>query len=911
MKSGFSPSGVPHAGLSATDQPAEFFRVASSCPSTFALGLGVHGTGKSVWSRQVLELAGQRGVRVAADPFEAAVPFAFADRLARAAGCPSGPTPSADAAVKTEIALDALARLQRKAGGRGHVCLILDDLQWADSESLQFTRYVVSRLAYFRSIVVVLGRPSAREVATSLEGPDSTAWALVREIPFEPLDAPQIRAHVAETSGRSISLRLAERIRERSGGLLTLIDACVSDAESAAPGEHWDWHVGFNGTLSPTLEMPPAAAESARHAVEICSVLSSPTPRAEVIDLAERLGMTVDLDAAIDSGVLIRRSDGTVVVRDSLLADEVASSLDRATATAILTTAAELTDDGLRRLELQLAATGSIGPALLDHVRVSAATAPAHRVDQSVRCLRRAAELCDAADRDEILLEACLLAVSHSATQLVLDLIPAMRHMPGSPVRDLALANALQISGHADAAQDVLGHLLAQPADFPDAPLVRAEAALLAAVTRMVREDYSGVGPILDLASKCVDELPDRSPQDPRLLPLYRPLDLRLRAAALALVNTARQGSAAEMPAALAALTKLTGSAPPSPDLVDALTCLAGVHVRRGEITVSIALLERALRVALVAGGGWTLGQARCLLILAYWLLGRYDDARSLLSMAAMTMLDSIDISVRPLVHALRSLMAATEGDAERAEASLLAMDAARVPQYSSGGPLFELVARAEVARGRGDFERILEVLSPSTLASAGLLSHGIVAYRIEALAALGQAETADRELARFRSALEPGQALPYGDLDWLEGRVHEAFGLHAQAIRSYHRAASRTTFPLPAARARKALGRAQMAAGGTAAGSHNLRAARDALKELGAVPYWQIATQTLGEAPVTPRLLPADLSAREREVYRYARDGWTNSEIADELSISPATAAFHMRNILAKTGARSRRELP
>ncbi|WP_336653423.1 MULTISPECIES: helix-turn-helix domain-containing protein [unclassified Leucobacter] len=53
-----------------------------------------------------------------------------------------------------------------------------------------------------------------------------------------------------------------------------------------------------------------------------------------------------------------------------------------------------------------------------------------------------------------------------------------------------------------------------------------------------------------------------------------------------------------------------------------------------------------------------------------------------------------------------------------------------------------------------------------------------------------------------------------------------------------------------------------------------------------------------------------AGLSGREREVAVLAGSGLTNSEIAERLYLSPATVAFHMRNVLAKLGLRSRREL-
>ena len=51
-------------------------------------------------------------------------------------------------------------------------------------------------------------------------------------------------------------------------------------------------------------------------------------------------------------------------------------------------------------------------------------------------------------------------------------------------------------------------------------------------------------------------------------------------------------------------------------------------------------------------------------------------------------------------------------------------------------------------------------------------------------------------------------------------------------------------------------------------------------------------------------------LSAREREIVRLVAAGETGPEIADQLHISHATVRTHVRNAMAKVGARSRAQL-
>jgi len=54
----------------------------------------------------------------------------------------------------------------------------------------------------------------------------------------------------------------------------------------------------------------------------------------------------------------------------------------------------------------------------------------------------------------------------------------------------------------------------------------------------------------------------------------------------------------------------------------------------------------------------------------------------------------------------------------------------------------------------------------------------------------------------------------------------------------------------------------------------------------------------------------PRSLTRRERQIAALIAAGHSNKDIAAELSISPATAARHVANILAKLGFRSRTQI-
>jgi DNA-binding CsgD family transcriptional regulator len=52
------------------------------------------------------------------------------------------------------------------------------------------------------------------------------------------------------------------------------------------------------------------------------------------------------------------------------------------------------------------------------------------------------------------------------------------------------------------------------------------------------------------------------------------------------------------------------------------------------------------------------------------------------------------------------------------------------------------------------------------------------------------------------------------------------------------------------------------------------------------------------------------ELTAQERQVASRAREGYSNSEIGAELFLSPRTVEWHLKNVFAKLGISSRRQL-
>jgi len=68
-------------------------------------------------------------------------------------------------------------------------------------------------------------------------------------------------------------------------------------------------------------------------------------------------------------------------------------------------------------------------------------------------------------------------------------------------------------------------------------------------------------------------------------------------------------------------------------------------------------------------------------------------------------------------------------------------------------------------------------------------------------------------------------------------------------------------------------------------------------------------AVQVLVESASQPPPPGRDLTEREREVLALLVDGLTNREIAERLTLSPATVRVYVSNILSKLGAKNRTE--
>ena len=355
-----------------------------------------------------------------------------------------------------------------------------------------------------------------------------------------------------------------------------------------------------------------------------------------------------------------------------------------------------------------------------------------------------------------------------------------------------------------------------------------------------------------------------------------------------------------------------------------ALWMAAWVDSRLGRFSTALDSLRQAREMATETGRELILVLVSAESARVLRELGRLADALA----AAEEAVDRARLAGSPqqLLWAQTGLASAhlATGDvaaALRAAEDALELDARR-SLHTAGEPGWCLGAALVAA---GNPERAV----PALLEAFGgpALPDLIPADRPAAAADLVGAQLAAGDLAGARETLahaEPAGRTPYAaaligraraEILLAEGRPHDAAAA-ARAATAYARDPA-IHAPLAAALARLVEGRALAAAGDRAAARTALTEAEAALDGFGARRRRDEAVRELrriGHRVVRPARdgdgpLGA-LTAREREIAMLVADGRTNREVAEQLVLSAKTIEAHLRNIYAKLGLRSRVEL-
>jgi predicted ATPase/DNA-binding CsgD family transcriptional regulator len=315
-----------------------------------------------------------------------------------------------------------------------------------------------------------------------------------------------------------------------------------------------------------------------------------------------------------------------------------------------------------------------------------------------------------------------------------------------------------------------------------------------------------------------------------------------------------------------------------------ALNLLSEIALHTGRADDAASSSAEALSVAQQAGDGWNEGYALGTRAAIAGLEGKLREAQQL-ARASMTVMRRIE-QQWGVARALLGL-----GDLARLRGD---PGDARCRYLEALAILREIDARPEIARCLAGLGRVAMDVNALGLARQHLtesiqLSHSTgarigVARGLEAFAALAVQEDRPElavQLAAAANALREAAGLP---------------ALTGARLERYLAAARRLGDPAVARLWSQ--GRAMSSDAAVALALGLPRAETDTL-----------ALTTVG-AYDTASAPPGALTPREREVVSLIASGRSNKAIAEELFISPATAARHVANILAKLGFRSRAQI-
>jgi predicted ATPase/DNA-binding NarL/FixJ family response regulator len=318
-----------------------------------------------------------------------------------------------------------------------------------------------------------------------------------------------------------------------------------------------------------------------------------------------------------------------------------------------------------------------------------------------------------------------------------------------------------------------------------------------------------------------------------------------------------------------------------------ALNLLSEIALHTGRADEAAAAAGEALSVAQAAGDGWNEGYALGTRAAIAAVLGRLREAQQLAasSISVMRRIDQ-QWGVARVLLGLGDL-ARLRGDPGDAHSRYL--EALAILREIDARPEMSrcLAGLARVAMDLGSIGQARQHLAESIRLSHSTGSRIGVARGLEALAALSVEEDRPElavQLAAAAAALREAAGFPV-----LSG--------------------ARTERYLAPARRLGALAIARLWAQGQAMSSEEAVAlALDAPSATPTAGRDTVALAAVG--PPASAALPVTLTPRERQVVALVARGRSNKAIAEELFISPATAARHVANILAKLGFSSRTQI-
>jgi len=807
--------------------------------------------------------------------------------------------------------------------------VVVEDLHWADSGSRLALLTAARRLGHDRVLVLVTSRP---------EPMTADGWERLRfdpdrclEVAVGPLSPPEV-AEMAERSGVRLSLAAAQRLCDHAGGhplhIRTLLSELSPEQLAAPDGELPAPRSLALETVAGLAALPPDARSLAAALAVVNQRVTLPV--AAAVAGIEQPART--LDELVGTGFFTWQPDGQLPYLQyahPLYRAAVYADLAPARRQELHRRAADLVG-GEAALAHRVAAADSHDDALADQADQAAqAEAAGQRPTLAARYLLWAADLSSqpATAQTRLLRAARLLLAAEQAGKAG-ELRPRIEECAPSALRSLVLGVLARHRGEVIAAEQ----LLTEAAELAGAAAgrdVSTEATDL-------RADTVQADALAQLAFLYVNKV---QPAE-AVAAAERALTLRPEPAAERNALASAVFGAAFLHGAQAGLDRLAERLPERAEDVttgdvDLLIIRGSLGFWAGRLTAAIGDLRWALYLAR-RGSALMLPLAHLRLSELLFEAGDWDEAlvhaHVVLSLAPDREVSWIEIETRSTIACVLS----SRGEWAAAGEHLAAAQAmAAGTEFPAEIRAMLKVSEALTARAHGDPAGVIEAIGPMHGLGVRIWPAAAVYRRIreqglgilwwplliEALLDTGDSVAAARQFGELRAVAAEGRPSLAAPLLALQARMNAAAGQPDQAVAEFRQAvmlAGPDDPLLERARIHHELGRLLHARGDRRGAVDELRAAYELLTGVGAAPYLARVAADLAVAgmPVAvPRqaqrqVSPLALTDREADVVALVAKGMTNTEVGAELYVSTHTVEYHLRNVFAKLGISSRREL-
>lgn len=863
---------------------------------TFALVEGPPGIGKSVLVKHFIDGHDDVAVHVASGaPWESGHDWAVLEQLVPSPGTPHDAIDAADAYLEQIVA---------------PTLVVVDDAQWADTESLQALSSTIRR-AHGQPILMLWIAPDVLPDGVS----DSAAQVLAaanrtRAMHLGPLTASDITQLALHRIGVDLSAWTAQRLHEHTLGnprsVLQLLDEIPRDqwhrwqARFPAPRQH----------ATMVRRSLAACSSETRALVESVAVLGT----ADSLALAAALAGIDDPIRALDEshtlGLLSMREQRGVVALsfpDPLTRAAVADEIGPARWHTLNARAATLVGDEGAALFHLVSATPTADEELarrLDEYAQRRASEGAW--SQAAEALITASRITPERDlRTQRMIRGVDALTGAADLPQAQTFVPEIESVPGGPMRNAVLGYLAIQRGRASEAH----HLLTEAWSMVDQESDPELAAMIC--QRMV---------LHCLARLQGDELVMWADRASSLLPADEPPVVESQAIrGLGMAMIGRIDEARSSYSELSDSIRL-GAQSQRIRMAQGWLALALDHPdwARSELEAAEPTSFRggSLRISL-----W----AQAWLARTQFALGSWSDALRTVDRAA-AQLDSTGLDLlRPLVHWTGAQVHALRGNWTAAREHL---------RQGRAGPndytlmlVPSCIAAAQCSEVTSNYTEVLRNLEP------------LVAMRYRdavdepgmwpwpdlygnALVMTGRVDEADAFLRPHEErAAARGHLSAQARLGYVRGRIQGSRGDIDAAVETFEAALDGiATLPLSYDRARInfAYGQTLRRAGRRRDADAVIRTAREVYTTLGATSYVERCDRELKAGGLRSgkensghdRTDITSLTPQERAVAALVAAGHTNKEVAGELFLSVKTVQYHLTRVYSKFGIRSRSEL-